>query len=67
MIYTLDRMTGSIAYQFAPATYAREIAALDDLGTFIADLRSERSRAKPASRNAATLAAARHYAAANYR
>lgn len=67
MIYTLDRMTGAVAYQFSPSAHAREIAALADLGTLIADIRWERASAKPAARNAATIAAAKHYAAANYR
>lgn len=67
MIYTMERMTGAMAYQFAPTVYAREIAALADLGSFIADLRSERASAKPAARNAATIAASKQYAAANYR
>ena len=67
MIYTLDRMTGAVGYQFSPSAHAREIAALADLGILIADIRSERASAKPAARNAATQAAMRKYAAANYR
>jgi len=67
VIYTLDRMTGAIAYQFAPSAHAREIAALADLGTLIADIRWERARPQPSARNAATQAAMRQYASANYR
>jgi hypothetical protein len=63
----MERMTGAIAYQFAPTAYAREIAAIADLGTLIADIRWERARPQPATRNAAIQAAMRQYAAANYR
>ena len=65
--YSFETLIGFPRLWFRPAEFAREIAAYRELGSLLVSVRSERSSAKPAARNAATQAAMRHYAAANYR